>query len=168
MYVLLLGFWVLLNGKITLEILLFGLVIAAAVYFFMCRFMDYSFHKDLLLAISTGKLLLYFLVLIREIAIANWNVLKLVYSPEYVPDPAIVRFKADLRSGFAKVLLANSITLTPGTITVSVTGNEFCVHCLDVSYAEGIEESVFVRQLRRMEEDWYPQDAKAKSEKEDN
>lgn len=51
----------------------------------------------------------------------------------------------------AKVILANSITLTPGTITVSVEGDVFCVHCLDKELAEGIENSVFVQLLERME-----------------
>jgi multicomponent Na+:H+ antiporter subunit E len=52
------------------------------------------------------------------------------------------------------VLLANSITLTPGTITVSVHGDEFCVHALDSSLAEGIEEGGFVHILRKMEALW--------------
>ena len=49
MFLLFLGFWILLNGRFTWEILLFGLVIAAAVYWFICRFMDYSLKKDFLL-----------------------------------------------------------------------------------------------------------------------
>ena len=50
------------------------------------------------------------------------------------------------------MLLANSITLTPGTITVSVEGNRFCVHCLDWELADGVEDSVFVELLKEMEE----------------
>ena len=49
------------------------------------------------------------------------------------------------------MLLANSITLTPGTITVSVEGDHFFVHCLDRELAEGMEESVFVELLKQME-----------------
>ena len=51
----------------------------------------------------------------------------------------------------AKVVLANSITLTPGTITVSVENDSFCVHCLDRELAEGMEDSVFVELLLEME-----------------
>ena len=47
--------------------------------------------------------------------------------------------------------MANSITLTPGTITVAIEGNEFVVHCLDKSFAEGIEDSVFVKLLQKMD-----------------
>ena len=49
-------------------------------------------------------------------------------------------------------MLANSITLTPGTITVSLEGDTYCVHCLDKSMAEGIESSIFVQKLHRIEE----------------
>lgn len=154
MYLFLLLFWILLNGKFTLEIFLFGTVICCGVYAFLCRFMDFSVRKDLILAKSIGQLSVYLLVLVREIAIANWNVLKLVYSPRYEPEPELVHFKVDLKTGIGKVLLANSITLTPGTITVSITGDEYCVHCLDKSFAEGIESSVFVDMLHKLEESW--------------
>jgi multicomponent Na+:H+ antiporter subunit E len=50
------------------------------------------------------------------------------------------------------VILANSITLTPGTITVSLTDDHLLVHCLDKSLAEGMDDSVFVRLLQKMEE----------------
>ena len=48
-------------------------------------------------------------------------------------------------------MLANSITLTPGTITVSVEGDKFLVHCLDKELAAGLEDSVFVELLEEME-----------------
>ena len=65
---------------------------------------------------------------------------------------SIVRFHTDLKSESAKVLLANSITMTPGTITASLDGDEYVVHCLDKSLAAGIDESIFVAQLRKMEQ----------------
>ncbi len=154
MYTVFVLFWILLNGRFDIEILLFGLVISGAVYAFLCRFLGYSLRKDICLLKSSGLLLWYALVLIKEIVEANLKVLKFVYSPKYIPEPAICYFRTDLRSGFAKVLLANSITLTPGTITVSVHGDEFCVHALDSSLAEGIEEGGFVHILRKMEALW--------------
>ena len=66
-------------------------------------------------------------------------------------DPVIVRFQTDLKSDAAKVALANSITLTPGTITIGLEGDELIVHALDAELIEGIDESVFVRLLRKME-----------------
>ena len=67
------------------------------------------------------------------------------------PEPALVYFRTELQSGLSKVILANSITLTPGTITVSLEDNRFCVHCLDRELAEGMESSVFVELLEKME-----------------
>ena len=154
MYIVFVLFWILLNGRFDVEILIFGLVISAVVYTFLCRFLGYSVRKDLCLLKSSGLLIWYILVLIKEIVEANIQVLKFVYSPKYIPEPAISYFKTDLHSGFAKVLLANSITLTTGTITVSVNGDEFCVHALDTSLAEGIEEGGFVHILRKIEAMW--------------
>ena len=54
MFLLFLGFWILLNGRFTWEIFLFGLGVSAAVYWFICRFMDYSLRKDLLLFKNAG------------------------------------------------------------------------------------------------------------------
>lgn len=80
------------------------------------------------------------------------TVFQMIYSSEYELEPAVVHFKTDLRTTFARVLLANSITLTPGTITVSLTENEYTVHCLDKELAEGIDSSIFVRLLAKLEE----------------
>ena len=58
----------------------------------------------------------------------------------------------DLKTETARVILANSITLTPGTITVSLTEQELLVHCLDKTLAEGMEDSSFVKLLKKLEE----------------
>ena len=95
---------------------------------------------------------LYFWALVKEIVKANVCVLRIITSPDLQPEPAFVYFEEHFRLGLSKVLLANSITLTPGTITVSVEGDRYCVHCLDRELAEGIENSVFVALLKEMEE----------------
>ena len=154
MYVLLFLFWLLLNGKITTEIVLFGVGIDLAVSLFALKFMDYTPKKELCLWRSIGVIAVFLLTLLKEIVLANLNVIRLVLSPKYTPEPAMVYFRTTLRTGFAKVLLANAITLTPGTITVSLVGDEYCVHCLDRSYAEGIEASAFTTLLAKMEAYW--------------
>lgn len=152
MFLLFFAVWMILNGKVTLEICLFGLGISAVLFAFICRYMDYSIRKERLLFRLIPLFLQYFWVLVKEIVKANVAVLKLIVSPELQPEPAIVYFDTDLKTGLAKVLLANSITLTPGTITVSVEDNRFCVHCLDRELAEGVENSVFVELLEKIEE----------------
>ena len=93
----------------------------------------------------------YILTLIWEILKANITVFRMIYSAEYELEPAVVHFRTNLHSTLARVLLANSITLTPVTITVSLTDNEYTVHCLDKELAEGISSSVFVKLLTKLE-----------------
>lgn len=151
-FLLFFAVWMILNGKVTAEICIFGVLISAALFYFMCRYMEYSLKKELLLFRLTRLFIRYFGVLVKEIVKANVCVLKIILSPELQPEPAFVYFDTDLRTGLARVLLANSITLTPGTITVSVEDDRFCVHCLDKELAEGMETSVFVKLLKEMED----------------
>ena len=152
MYLLFFAVWLIFNGQVTLEIVLFGLVIAAAAYAFVCRFMDWSPKKDGIALRCTPLLIRYLGVLLREILKANAATIRLILAPDLEPDPVLVHFRVDLRSKTALVLLANSITLTPGTITAGLSGNELSVHCLDRSFSEGMEDSDFVKLLHRMEE----------------
>ena len=151
MYIIFLLLWIMLNGQFNLEIVCFGVIIAGVLYAFVCRFLDYSPQKDLLLMRKLSYILAYILILIWEIIKANMDAIRLSLSVRNEVDPVIVRFRTDLKSRAARVALANSITLTPGTITVSVEGNTFTVHCLDKSLAQGIETSVFVKLLEKME-----------------
>lgn len=151
MYLLYFLIWVIFNGQFTLEIALIGLVVAGAVYAFTCKFLYWSPHKDYVVLCRGGLILRYVGVLIWEIVKANAATTRLIAAPDLEPDPVIVRFRTGLKTPTARVILANSITLTPGTITVSVEDDLFTVHCLDRSFAQGIDDTVFERELRRLE-----------------
>ena len=151
MYVIFFLIWIIFNGQFTLEIAAFGLVIAGAIYWFICKYMDYNPRKDIILCKRFFLVLHYIFVLLKEILKANATVFKMVYSAKYQFEPAVVHFTTTLNSNFARVLLANSITLTPGTITVSLQDNEYVVHCLDKELAEGIDSSIFVKMLEIIE-----------------
>ena len=71
MFLALFVLWIIFNGNFTLEIALFGIVIASFVYFFACKCLDYSFKKDILLVKRIGYFLEYVGVLIVEIIKAN-------------------------------------------------------------------------------------------------
>lgn len=152
MFLLFFIIWVAFNGRLTAEIAVFGIVIAAVMYLFICKFMNYSFRKDIWFFRNIVYILEYLIVLILEILKANLSVISLVISSQYEPEPEIVTFTTDLKHDLLKVVLANTITLTPGTITASLEGNTYTVHCLDKEFAKGIEDSVFVKLLRNMEE----------------
>ena len=145
--------WLIFNGKVTLEIIVFGIVISLAVFAFICRFMDYSTKREMRFYAMIPQFIRYLYVLIREIISANLTVCRMILTRKEVMEPVIVRVKSNLRTKTARVILANSITLTPGTITVSITGEYLLVHCLDKSLSEGMEDSVFVRLLQKMEGD---------------
>lgn len=152
MFVLFFLLWVIFNGQMTLEIAIFGIVIAALMYAFVCKFMDYSVKKDLFIIRKGLYILQYVFVLIIEVIKANFVAMKFLFAgKKHKPEPALIHFETTLKTKTARVLLANSITLTPGTITVSLEDNRYTVHCLDKSMAEGIDSSVFVRLLARME-----------------
>lgn len=144
--------WVIFNGRLTLEIALFGIVVAAAVFAFICFFMDYSFQKEMRFYKRLPLLFRYLYCLVKEIIIANIVVCRMIWTRREQVEPVLVRVHTDLKSETARVMLANSITLTPGTITVSMTENELLVHCLDKSLADGMEDSSFVQLLRKLEE----------------
>lgn len=151
MYLIFFLIWVIFNGQLTLEIAAFGVVIAGIIYWFICRFLGYNPKTDFILMKKLFQILYYVFVLVKEIIKANFAVIKMIMSSRYEIEPAVIRFKTDLKTTPARILLANSITLTPGTITVSLENDEYVVHCLDKSLAEGINSSIFVTLLEKME-----------------
>ena len=74
--------------------------------------------------------LLYIPFLLWEIIKANIEVAIIVLSPTLPIKPAIVKAKTSLESDVGKLWLANSITLTPGTLTVDIDGNDYYIHCI--------------------------------------
>lgn len=144
--------WVIFNGRLTLEIALFGVAVAGAVFAFVCKFMDYSLRKELCFYKRMPAFARYLYCLIKEIIMANIVVSRMILTRKEQMEPVIVHVHTDLKSETARVILANSITLTPGTITVSMTEDDLLVHCLDKSLSEGMEDSVFVRLLKKMED----------------
>lgn len=145
--------WIILNGKFTLEIALFGVAVAAAMFLFICKFMDYSFKKEMKLYKNAWVFLCYVAILVIEIVKANLSVVKLIYMSRYEIEPIVVTFESPLKSNFLNVILANSITLTPGTITVSMEEGLFTVHCLDKELATDMDNSIFVHLLKKMDKE---------------
>lgn len=145
-------FWIVLNGRITLEIVLFGILISAAMILLHYRSVHYTPERDIFVLRNVPVLLHYMLVLIREILCASFQVMSWALSPKKHPQPVIVEFHSQLASNQLNVLLANSITLTPGTYTLFQEGDHFVIHCLSDEFSKGLEDSAFIRLLRRMHE----------------
>ena len=150
MAILLFLLWIIWNGKVNAEIVLFGVALTVLVLLFAAKVLGYSLKSERLLWKNFPLFLRYVMVLIAEIFKAALAVGRLAYIPKGEPAPVIVEFHSGLPSDFLNALLANSITLTPGTFTLIQEGDRFVVHCLRREFAEGIEDSVFVRILREV------------------
>ena len=87
----------------------------------------------------TVRLLLYIPWLSYQIIASNLHVVYLVLHPRMPIDPSLVEFDTTLTSESAQVLLAQSITLTPGTVTVDASNGRFLIHCLSRTTRLGIE-----------------------------
>ena len=93
------------------------------------------FADDLVRLLNPVRLLLavfYIPYLIYYILLANLDVAYRVLNPDLPINPGIIKVKTKLKNEFAKTMLANSITLTPGTLTVEVDGSDFYIHWINV------------------------------------
>jgi len=144
-FVILFAFWLVFSGHFDTFHLSLGLICSAAVA---------ALSYDLLLpeplsssaAVIAWRFLLYTPWLMYEVVVANFHVLRLVIQPSRL-QPQIVRFKTYLKSDLAKVTLANSITLTPGTITMDVDDDEFYVHAVSSQAAMSVVEGDMERRV---------------------
>ena len=128
------------------------MALAIPVYLFFCLVMKYTPKREWKVIKNTPWFLKYCGVLLREIIKANFAVIHLISSSKMEPEPVLFHFHKPLSNDAHKVLLANSITLTPGTITVDMSGDgDYLVHALDKELAEGIDDSVFVHMLDEVE-----------------
>ncbi len=130
-FLILMIVWVLLNNTFQPDILLVGAVIAFFASAFLCKrcelFADMNF---------TPKGIIYTIIFLGVFMIdlikSNLDVTRRVLNPALPIKPGIVEVKTKLKSKFARMLLANSITLTPGTLTVDVKDDSFFIHWIDV------------------------------------
>ena len=151
MIVMLFVFWLVLSQKITLEICIFGLLITGCVSFFMCRHLGYSLRTEWKIWRNILLGCTYLLVLILEILNANLTVAGIILGRKKRYRPAIVCLQIPLECPVLQAIYANSITITPGTITVEQEKNVYTVHCLDKTMAAGLANSTLLKILQKME-----------------
>lgn len=76
--------------------------------------------------------------LLYQIVLSNIYVARLVMNPNMPIDPQVIRFKTKLKRNISVVTFANSITITPGTITADIKEGEFYVHCISRKVADDL------------------------------
>ena len=144
-------FWIILNGSITYEIILIGTVLSAFVTVFSYKNIRVSRELEKKVVKNLGKIIKYLTILLVEVIKANIDIIKLVLSKNPEISPTLKPMKAKLKSRISRVALANSITLTPGTITASMNQDDLLIHAIEKSNLDGIEESIFVEKLQEMD-----------------
>ena len=151
MFILYFALWVVLNGRWTTEIGAFGLVFAAVAYVFSCKFMGYKLSLDFALLRRVPSAVAYGFMLLSEIVKSNVTVMRMILDRNFEPKPHLVKFSSGLKKERHRVVLANSITMTPGTITVDVQDDLFLIHCLDESFDVGQEGFEMEDRILRIE-----------------
>ena len=151
MYIILFLFWLLLNGKVTWEVIGLGAAVVALMGLLEWRLFGYSPRQELTLVRKAPVFCAYIPVLFWEIIKAGCVVGRDILFRRYKLTPTLVTFRTDLKTDYGKFLLANSITLTPGTITVQVEGDRLTVHCLDKSMLDTSPDGTFQRWIRKLE-----------------
>ena len=152
MFLFLFGLWICLNGRATPDVFAAGLVAAALVYAFCRAFLGYRPLGVRMSLRIVRFFLLYLLLLVKEMVVTGLRVIKLVLSPHPELRPCLMKFQPGLHTVPGRVLLANSITLTPGTIPVDLTEDGCWVHGLNEKLTRDVAASPFISLIRKMEE----------------
>lgn len=132
--------WVVFSGKLDLLHAAFGVFSIALVLWRTNAFVVSRSRPEesrALAEIDPVKLATYTVWLLKEIVVANIDIAKIVLKKDMPIDPALVRFESALGTNLARVMLGNSITLTPGTLTVEIEDNVFLVHGISEGGATG-------------------------------
>jgi len=142
-------FWLTLSGSFDMQHIITGIVLAAIISFYSNQLFDYN---NMTIKLSKVMLILEFVFfLITEITKANIYIAKIVLNPSLPISPTNVKIKTELKSDFLKTLLANSITLTPGTLSIDINNDEILVHTLTYESAEGLKNWPISRILKKLE-----------------
>ena len=131
--VVLMALWLLLSGVYKPLVIFFG-AISALIAVWVARRMDAVDDDPVPLPLRPFGFLYYLIWLLWEIAKANWAVTKVVMAPEMPIRQHLFGVRHSQKSDVGQVIFANSITLTPGTITVETEPTRFLVHALSYTH----------------------------------
>ncbi|MDM8237907.1 Na+/H+ antiporter subunit E [Pseudoflavonifractor phocaeensis] len=153
MFFLLFLIWLVLNGRVDLEVVLTGAAVSAALTWLARVVLHLPPWGGLRLIRRLPRVFLYLFYLFGQVVVSNLQVMERILFPHKRKGGGrLVWFRTDLKEEGTRLTLANSITLTPGTVTVSLKGDRLCVHALDEEFADGIKDNGFAPRLERWEE----------------
>lgn len=150
LFLTLAAFWLINSGHYTLLILSLGLISIALVIYIIHR-MDVIDHASQSLLIPL-KIPGFHLWLTRKIVFANISVVKHIWLGNKTISPVLATIKANQKTDMGKVIYANSITLTPGTVAVDLAGNKITVHALLRENIEVLQAGEMDHRICRLED----------------
>ncbi len=143
-------FWIFLSGEFSFILLFSGIISSLLV--------SYISH-DLL--IGNGDMKLGFIRTIRFIRFLPWLLWQIVLAnidlairtlhPKMPINPMLINFKNNLKTDLGMVILANSITLTPGTVTIDVNENNFFIHVISEKAAQSLISGEMQARVKKIE-----------------
>ena len=142
--------WLLLSGHYTVLLITFGVASVMLAVYLALRMdvVDHESHPVHLYKLAVAG---YWFWLLKEIIKANIDVCCRIVHPGMPISPRVVNLKTTQKYDLGRVIYANSITLTPGTVSISVDGDTIGVHALSESGARGLETGEMDRRVSRLE-----------------
>lgn len=145
-----LAFYAALSGQFHNTYLMICGVVACAAITALVRHLGLLDEEGMPYEHAVGAIL-YIPWLLKEVFLANLKVARMVWSPKLEIAPRMVHIKHQLKTSFGIATYINSITLTPGTVTVDVDADEIIVHALTVAAAEDLQSGVMHERIQRLE-----------------
>lgn len=146
-------FFIVLNGRLTLEVALVGAVVCALADLLACKVLGWSIEKSKKALRLLPDIISYACVLVWEIIKANIAVIKVILDPAMKElDPIVFTLNSRLKDELSRTILADSITITPGTYTVATDDEKLTIHCLGDSFYLDEMQLVFQKRLVAIQE----------------
>ena len=165
LFVVLMAFWLLLSGQYHIldhdpvhrrdQIFFTGCGVAS------CLFVTWLASRRMKIVDEEGhpvhlvwRGIFYALWLAWQIVLSNWDIFKRVWSPRLAIDPVVVQIPYTTRSDFATALYANSITLTPGTVTINIDAEkrEMTIHCITKAGGDDLKGGGMLARVKKFED----------------
>ena len=150
LFVHLMAVWLLFSGHYTVTLITYGAISCAGVVALVAH-LGILDHEALPTHLGVRPFL-YIPWLLKEVVVSNLSVARVILDPKLPIHPRILSIDASQKTEVGRVIYANSITLTPGTVTLDVRGGKMLVHALTKESAEGLLSGEMDRRVAHLEE----------------
>ena len=153
MPILLFLLWIVFNERMTTDVLIAGVIVVVLLSIVLNKVGLWKLENDSKAIKNLLRIIAFYFQLVAEVIKANFHMIALVLSsnPEERISPKIVKHKNKLGTDTGRVALANTVTLTPGTVTVDVSDNYILVHTIDEYARSGLDHSALEKKIEEME-----------------